>query len=193
MDPELFAVAGKFALKALPFIAAAAVGFSAAESYEHKAPWGLQHQAKHARADLKVADDALARATAQLYRDVGSFGLWREALDSCRADQIKARDAAADSVTQDSAFTQSQARTAFRLGLAGCKGAAANATAIHPSGAATVAVPGSSGSPISVVSSLGVRDDGDDLASLIAAGAVAGSGRVSAGTDRAGSPGTPRP
>lgn len=47
----LLAAAARLLAPLLPYIIASALGFGAAEVYEHRAPWGLSHQVAHATAD----------------------------------------------------------------------------------------------------------------------------------------------
>lgn len=162
MDPTLVARLAGFGLKALPFVLAFGVGFGAAESYEHKAPWGLTHQRDRAVASIP-GKEAVARAAgiaAQVAADKPAFAQWSATLAACRSTSAQA-------VADADAFTSNQARAAYRLGLKSCGVAHASADPV----AAT--------DPASDPS--GVREPSDDFAFLYRGGAftpavVPGSG-----------------
>lgn len=150
-------------LKALPFIIAGALGFGAAESYEHKAPWGLAHQRDRIQASIpgltKAAQDKGAKD--QWAVDKPAFDGWGKALTECRSGDHATRDATAATQSRADATASLQASAAYRLGRASCSTGGTHAVNILPTGI----IPGGSG-PAG-----GVRDDGDDFARLIGDGA----------------------
>ena len=158
----------------LGFIVAAAIGFGAAEAWEHHthptifgfAPFGQSLSTQ--LADEKASEPAkLQLATQagiaqQTKSDAVAFANWKAALDTANATATSARDAAAQAAQQAQAATSKQASAAYQLGRATC-GAPPNATLSGSS------VPSGGNLP-----SGGVRDAGaDDFATLFAAGAYA--------------------
>jgi hypothetical protein len=144
----------------LGFVAAGAVGFAAAETYEHKVPWGLSHKlareiagepAKMAAArDKGIADQSASDQTA--------FGKWSAALDACWAEKAE-RNMSTDTQSRAAVFTSIQASTAYKLGRASC--GVPNATqGSSPGGAAAG----------------GLRSSPDDFSGIFAAGAFAPKG-----------------
>lgn len=143
------------------FLAAAAVGFAAAETYEHKVPWGLKHKLTAAvnqqtnRYNNGVRDGIVSQVAA----DKTVFDAWARRVAKADSDLLDARNATADALTRAQANTSKQASAAYNLGRATC-GAATHAT---PS----TSQPGADRPPGSVL----YDGQSGDFADLIAAGA----------------------
>ncbi len=156
----------------LGFIAAAAVGFAAAETWEHTnhpsvlgwSPFGqslsTQLTAEKAAEPAKLTAATKVGIAQQTASDAATFAQWGNAVKTANQTATDARNAAAAAAAQASAATSKQASAAYQLGRATC-GASTNA---NPSPAAVGGAP-AAGS---------VRDaPGDDFATLFAAGAYA--------------------
>lgn len=104
-------------------VAIFAVGFGAAEIYEHRAPWSLAHQRDHLR-DVVVPqarkDGEAAGIKSQAAADKAAFNKWDAALKACRDAAKAARDAEAAKIAAADKFTSAQASAAYRLGRASC-------------------------------------------------------------------------
>lgn len=166
----------------LGLIAAAAVGFGAAESWEHTnhpaifgwSPFGqslgTQLASEKAAEPAKLAAATKAGIAQQTASDATAFAKWGDAVKTANQTATDARNAAAQAANQAAAATSKQASAAYQLGRATC-GAPTNASS------PTVAPGGASPSG-------GVHDaPGDDFATLFAAGAYApaAAGPVPAG------------
>jgi hypothetical protein len=136
MSLEIAATAAKaawgFVRPLALFIACAAVGFGAAEAYEHrgKTPkplsWaigqGLRYQRDQITAGIpaQLAKARQAGADAQAKADKPEFDKWSAALMQCRearqADTAKETDALSRAAT----FASTQTSVAYRLGRASC-------------------------------------------------------------------------
>lgn len=139
-------IPGLLASKMLgPLIAGAVVfgtGFTAAEVYEHKIPWGLAHQRDKLRDSIPGVKAAAYKdgAGAQAKADQDGFNKWSAALTACEAKGVAGRDADASALTQLQKFGSTQAAQAYKLGRASCEPSHAQ---VSPSGghAAPAGVP----------------------------------------------------
>ena len=158
----------------LGFIAAAAVGFAAAETWEHTnhpsifgwSPFGqslgTQLATEKAAEPAKLAAATKAGIAQQTASDATAFAKWGDAVKTANQTAADARNAAAAAGAKAAAATSKQASAAYQLGRATC-GASTNA---NPSPGAVGGAPAAGG----------VRDaPGDDFATLFAAGAYAPS------------------
>lgn len=120
------------------FLAAAAVGFVAAEAMERRGPgptinlpligaWHPLGESLEAKLDDKIAAEPakLRAATAagiqqQTAADAPAFAKWSAALSTAQDSLKAARDAAALAVTRTDNFTNAQADQAYKLGRATC-------------------------------------------------------------------------
>lgn len=152
----------------LPYIAIAAVGFGAAEGWEHRKHesfplsllgQGLKAQlvAEKASEPAKLAAAQQAGADAQAKSDKAAFSQWSAALQKCTADAKATRDSSAQDLVSAEKFATVQSSAAYRLGRASC-GAPSHGPSSSP-GAQPGAQPG------------GVRNPPDDLSALVGAGA----------------------
>lgn len=104
------------------FLIAGSIGFAAAETYEHKAPWGLSHKLTAAivqqtnRYNNGVHDGIVA----QIAADKAVFALWAKRVDQDDRIAADARSAAADALARADANTSKQASAAYNLGRATC-------------------------------------------------------------------------
>lgn len=159
----------------------AAVGFGAAEVYEHKAPWGLMAQRDRLRDSIPGIRDKAWKdgAMAQFKTDEYTINTkWRPALEKCESLRTEASKNAAAQLDRRVADNATSRTAAYRLGQATC-GANNAKTPTPGSGAA---------SPV------GVLDDSDDLASILSAAAYA-PGRTGVGPSSrsTGAPGRAEP
>lgn len=130
----------KVASPFIGFIVVAALGFGAAELFEHRSPgptitvpvvgWKITPFGESLAAqltDYKAAEPArLAAAQAagvkqQAASDAPAFAQWQASLTAAQADTKTARDTGAAALAKTDTTTANQAAEAFRLGRATCE------------------------------------------------------------------------
>lgn len=157
---------GKLILKALPWILVFALGFGAAEVYEHKAPWGMKAQ----RDDL-LADLGETRQAADSWKN-NRDGWVTYAEKVLEPEVVACRDAAASRVNAASDERAAAASRAFDNGFA------AGRTAGRRSCGAPDATPDPAGAGQPVPG--GVQPSGQTLAGRWADGAYRPAGDLPA-------------
>jgi hypothetical protein len=101
---------------------AAALGFAAAETYEHTVPWGLGPQKERLLKSIasREAEAFKKGAQAQFRLDEGEFRKWDLALQACNTTRSAESQEHARQTTELKSSSTISRTTAYRLGRASC-------------------------------------------------------------------------